>query len=62
MRVLHVVAETPLSFLQHLRDITFIERKPLKCVLALLPPGLPAPADALSPSRTGSARTACRRC
>lgn len=31
MRVLHVVAETPLSFLQHLRDITFIERKPLKC-------------------------------
>lgn len=30
MRVLHVVAETPLSFLQHLRDITFIERKPLK--------------------------------
>lgn len=32
MRVLHVVAETPLSFLQHLKDITFIERKPLKCV------------------------------
>ncbi|TIA91592.1 hypothetical protein E3P99_01006 [Wallemia hederae] len=30
MRVLHVVAETPLSFLQHLRDITFIERKPLR--------------------------------
>ncbi|GAA5881963.1 hypothetical protein JCM1840_002981 [Sporobolomyces johnsonii] len=30
MRVLHVVAETPLSFLQHLKDITFIERKPLK--------------------------------
>ncbi|GAA6026495.1 hypothetical protein JCM8202_002913 [Rhodotorula sphaerocarpa] len=30
MRVLHVVAETPLSFLQHLRDITFIEKKPLK--------------------------------
>lgn len=32
MRVLHVVAETPLSFLQHLKDITFIERKPLKFV------------------------------
>jgi len=30
MRVLHVVAETPLSFLQHLRDITYIERKPLR--------------------------------
>ncbi|GAA5984948.1 hypothetical protein JCM11641_005595 [Rhodosporidiobolus odoratus] len=30
MRVLHVVAETPLSFLQHLKDITFIEKKPLK--------------------------------
>lgn len=32
MRVLHVVAETPLSFLQHLKDITYIEKKPLKCV------------------------------
>jgi len=30
MRVLHVVAETPLSFLQHLKDITYIERKPLR--------------------------------
>jgi DNA excision repair protein ERCC-2 len=30
MRVLHVVAETPPSFLQHLKDITFIERKPLR--------------------------------
>jgi DNA excision repair protein ERCC-2 len=30
MRVLHVVAETPMSFLQHLKDITFIDRKPLK--------------------------------
>ncbi|KAH8117593.1 DNA repair helicase [Phellopilus nigrolimitatus] len=30
MRVLHVVAETPLSFLQHLKDITFIERRPLR--------------------------------
>ncbi|KAL8293136.1 hypothetical protein RQP46_000830 [Phenoliferia psychrophenolica] len=30
MRVLHVVAETPLSFLQHLKDITFIEQRPLK--------------------------------
>jgi hypothetical protein len=32
MRVLHVVAETPLSFLQHLKDITFIERRPLRYV------------------------------
>lgn len=32
MRVLHVVAETPVSFLQHLKDITFIERRPLKSV------------------------------
>lgn len=33
MRVLHVVAETPVSFLQHLKDITFIEKRPLKFVL-----------------------------
>jgi len=32
MRVLHVVAETPVSFLQHLKDITFIEKRPLKFV------------------------------
>lgn len=32
MRVLHVVAETPLSFLQHLKDITYIERRPLRQV------------------------------
>jgi DNA excision repair protein ERCC-2 len=32
MRVLHVVAETPLSFLQHLKDITFIEKRPLRYV------------------------------
>ncbi|KDN43310.1 DNA repair helicase [Tilletiaria anomala UBC 951] len=30
MRVLHVVAETPPSFLQHLKETTFIERKPLR--------------------------------
>ncbi|KAJ7889901.1 hypothetical protein B0H14DRAFT_3105442 [Mycena olivaceomarginata] len=30
MCVLHVVAETPLSFLQHLKDITYIERRPLR--------------------------------
>jgi DNA excision repair protein ERCC-2 len=30
MRVLHVVAETPQSFLAHLKEITFIERRPLK--------------------------------
>ncbi|KAF8476201.1 hypothetical protein BDZ91DRAFT_711160 [Kalaharituber pfeilii] len=30
MRVLHVVSETPASFLQHLKDLTFIERKPLR--------------------------------
>ncbi|KAJ7886097.1 hypothetical protein B0H14DRAFT_3731803 [Mycena olivaceomarginata] len=33
MRVLHVVAETPLSFLQHLKDITYIERRPLRLSL-----------------------------
>ena len=32
MRVLHVVAETPPSFLQHLKDITYIERRPLRFV------------------------------
>lgn len=30
LRVMHVVAETPTSFLNHLRDMTFIEKKPLK--------------------------------
>jgi len=30
MRVLHVVAETPPSFLQHLKDITYIEKRPLQ--------------------------------
>jgi DNA excision repair protein ERCC-2 len=30
MRVLHVVAESPSSFLQHVKDITFIDRKPLR--------------------------------
>jgi DNA excision repair protein ERCC-2 len=30
MRVMHVVAENPVSFLQHLKDVTFIERKPLR--------------------------------
>jgi DNA excision repair protein ERCC-2 len=30
MRVFHVVAETPLSFLLHLKEVTFIEHKPLK--------------------------------
>ncbi|KDQ14081.1 hypothetical protein BOTBODRAFT_132974 [Botryobasidium botryosum FD-172 SS1] len=30
MRVLHVVAETPPSFMQHLKDITYIERRPLR--------------------------------
>lgn len=30
MRVLHVVAETPQSFLAHLKEITYIERRPLK--------------------------------
>jgi DNA excision repair protein ERCC-2 len=36
MRVLHVVAETPLSFLQHLKDITYIERRPLRFVRFLV--------------------------
>jgi len=30
LRVLNVTAETPQSFLQHLKEITFIERKPLQ--------------------------------
>ncbi|KAF2420768.1 tfiih complex helicase [Tothia fuscella] len=30
MKVLHVISETPLSFLVHLKDLTFIERKPLR--------------------------------
>ncbi|KAF2154932.1 to 3 [Myriangium duriaei CBS 260.36] len=30
MKVLHVISETPPSFLQHLRELTFIERKPLR--------------------------------
>ena len=30
MKVLNVVSDTPLAFLQHLRDLTFIERKPLR--------------------------------
>ncbi|BFZ56182.1 TFIIH/NER complex ATP-dependent 5'-3' DNA helicase subunit [Savitreella phatthalungensis] len=30
MKVLHVIAETPGSFLQHLKDLTFIEKKPLR--------------------------------
>ncbi|KAJ3417617.1 hypothetical protein HDV05_000074 [Chytridiales sp. JEL 0842] len=30
MRVMHVVAESPVSFLQHVKEITFIERKPLR--------------------------------
>lgn len=36
MRVLHVVAETPLSFLQHLKDITYIERRPLRLESVML--------------------------
>jgi DNA excision repair protein ERCC-2 len=30
MRVLHVISETPPSFLRHLKDLTFIEKKPLR--------------------------------
>ncbi|PLW58666.1 hypothetical protein PCANC_00154 [Puccinia coronata f. sp. avenae] len=30
MQVLHVVAETPPSFLQHVKDLTYINRKPLR--------------------------------
>ncbi|KAF1356228.1 hypothetical protein BDV97DRAFT_2260 [Delphinella strobiligena] len=30
MKVLHVISETPPSFLQHLKELTFIERKPLR--------------------------------
>ena len=34
MKVLHVISETPSSFLQHLKDLTFIEKKPLRSVIA----------------------------
>lgn len=30
MKVLHVISETPISFLQHLKQLTFIDKKPLK--------------------------------
>ncbi|KAL6941352.1 TFIIH/NER complex ATP-dependent 5'-3' DNA helicase subunit [Hanseniaspora osmophila] len=30
MKVLHVISETPISFLQHCKQLTFIEKKPLK--------------------------------
>ncbi|KAG7815931.1 hypothetical protein KL919_005090 [Ogataea angusta] len=30
MKVLHVISETPVSFLQHLKQLTFIDRKPLR--------------------------------
>ncbi|KMU71967.1 TFIIH basal transcription factor complex helicase subunit [Coccidioides immitis RMSCC 3703] len=30
MKVLHAISETPLSFLSHLKDLTYIERKPLR--------------------------------
>lgn len=30
MRVQHVIAETPVSFLTHLKDVTYIEQKPLR--------------------------------
>lgn len=30
MKVLHVISETPVSFLQHLKELTFIDRKPLR--------------------------------
>ncbi|OLL22703.1 DNA repair helicase rad15 [Neolecta irregularis DAH-3] len=30
MKVRHVIAETPASFLQHLKDLCFIEKKPLR--------------------------------
>lgn len=36
MKVLHVISETPASFLQHLKDLTFIERKPLRSVAAYI--------------------------
>lgn len=30
MKVLHVISETPTSFLQHLKQLTFIDKKPLR--------------------------------
>lgn len=36
MKVLHVISETPASFLQHLKELTFIDRKPLRFCLERL--------------------------
>ena len=33
LKVMHVVSETPLSFLLHLKEMTFIEQKPLRYAL-----------------------------
>lgn len=33
MKVTNTISETPASFLQHLKDLTFIERKPLRLAL-----------------------------
>ena len=38
LRVQHVVSESPLSFLQDLREVTQIERKPLRCALRHIAP------------------------
>ena len=37
MKVLHVIAETPTSFLQHVKELTFIEKKPLRYKAFSLP-------------------------
>ncbi len=36
MKVLHVVAESPASFLQHVKEVTFIEKKPLQYCFILI--------------------------
>ena len=61
MRVLHVVAETPLSFLQHLKDITYIERRPLRYVDPLARRHLSPSCsyNILTFSRTGFAQSDC---
>ena len=63
MRVLHVVAETPISFLQHLKDITFIEKRPLKYVYHLdsAERACLFATDWLSGDLSEHARNVCRR-
>jgi len=56
MKVLHVISETPASFLKHVKDLTFIEKKPLR--LVSVPSALATGIDSLS---VGSVRNVSHR-